>query len=110
MRGLDGNYINTQGDAIARMQVAYQAEQNRQQIRAQMESAEELRKLREEVNAAEKKEGAGGPPEIRDDQGASSGAFEGPFDQEETKKKSVAQAKVEEEKEIPSVAHIDIRV
>jgi len=38
MRGFDGNYINTQGDASAKLQLAYQIEQNRQQVRAQLEA------------------------------------------------------------------------
>lgn len=109
MRGLDGNYINTQGDALARMQLAYQTEQNRQQIRAQMESMEELRKLREDVNAADKKDAAGGPPEVKDDQGASSQDFEGSLDLEDRKRGS-DQPKSEEEVKSPSVTHIDIRV
>ena len=110
MRGLDGNYINTQGDAVARMQVAYQAEQNRQQIRAQMESTEELRKLREDVNAAEKKDASGGPPQVRDDQGASSEAFERPFGQQEEKPNRSKEETVEDGPNPPSLAHIDIRV
>src|SRR5260221_8880529 len=75
MRGLDGNYINTQGDASTRMQVAYQAEQNRQQIRAQLEAEDSLRKLREQVNEAEKKDAFSGPLEVKDDQGSGSEAF-----------------------------------
>ena len=110
MRGLDGNYINTQGDAIARMQVAYQGEQNRQQIRAQMESTEELRKLREDVNAADKKEASGGAPEVRDDQGASSQAFEQSPGQQEEKQRWPSKESVEEGPVPPTMTHIDIRV
>ena len=109
MRGLDGNYINAQGDALARMQLAYQSEQNRQQIRAQMESAEELRKLREDVNPAENKEAGGGPPEVKDDQGAGSQAYEGSLDQDERERKPDLPKGVEVVKP-PLATHIDIRV
>ena len=75
MRGLDGNYINTQGDATARMQLAYQAEQNRQQIKAQLEAVDSLRKLREQVNETEKSVSSLGPKVVSDDQGSSSQNF-----------------------------------
>jgi len=75
MRGLDGNYINTQGDALARIQVAYQAEQNRLQIRAQTESVDALRKLREQVNETERKSDSTGPGIVKGDQGSTSGPF-----------------------------------
>ena len=75
MRGLDGNYINTQGDASAKMQVVYQAEQDRQQMRAQLEAADALRKLREQVNEAEKESASGGTRVVQDDQGSNSEQF-----------------------------------
>ena len=70
MRGLDGNYINTQGDITARMQVAFQAEQYRQQIRAQLEAADTLRKLREEVEETEKKPRSSSPLQVGNDMGS----------------------------------------
>ena len=76
MRGFDGNYINTQGDASAKLQLAYQIEQNRQQVRAQLEATDTLRKLREQVNETEKKDASGGPAEVKDDRGSRSNHFE----------------------------------
>jgi hypothetical protein len=70
MRGLDGNYINTQGDASARMQVAYQVEQNRQQIQAQLETLNTIRKLKEQVNETEKQDPSSGLDAVRDEQSA----------------------------------------
>jgi hypothetical protein len=109
MRGLDGNYINTQGDALAKMQVAYQAEQNRQQIRAQMEHLDELRKLREQVNETEKENPASGPQEVKDDESSS---FRN-FSQEKETKKKDSQIVITEKEETPVSkphSHIDIRV
>ena len=112
MRGLDGNYINTQGDALARMQLAYQAEQNRQQIRAQLETADELRKLREEVNAAEKKDATGGPSVVKDDQGASSQgqAFEQEMSFGQGRPETSSESKEEKKTTEGFPPHIDIRV
>ena len=111
MRGLDGNYINTQGDALTRMQVAYQAEQNRQQIRAQTEAADALRKLREDVNEIEKKNSSGGPQNINDDQGSGARTFENGNEQEkkrEEQKLDLPDADLDEFSR--SGSHIDIRV
>ena len=111
MRGLDGNYINTQGDALARLQVAYQAEQNRQQLRAQTEAADSLRKLREQVNEAEEKDASAGPSGIKDDQGAAPRFFQGSEKQERQSAKST----LDEGGELdagsePKRTHIDIRI
>lgn len=113
MRGLDGNYINTQGDTSARIQVVYQAEQNRQQIRAQVEATDALRKLREQVNETEKKSSSAGPVAIRDDQGKASGGFsQGGF--EEKREEMPARNNNESVNNVESTpakqAHIDIRV
>ncbi len=54
MYGLDGNYLKMQGDALAKMQVVFQSEQNRKQILTQLESMEHLRKIREQVQESEK--------------------------------------------------------
>jgi hypothetical protein len=111
MRGVDGNYLNTQGDATARMQVAYQAEQNRQQIRAQMEASDTLRKLREQVNEAEKKDASAGSREVKDDQGSGS---ETSRQEEDPKGKSVIEEKnlISSENAVGGgkKTHIDIRV
>lgn len=77
MRGIDGNFINAQGDATARMQLAYQTEQNRQQMKAQMEAADALRKLREEVVETEKLDSSRVPKLVSDNEGSNSGAFLG---------------------------------
>ena len=111
MRGLDGNYINAQGDALARLQVAYQAEQNRQQLRAQTEAADSLRKLREQVNEAEKKYASTGPSEIKDEQGSASQFFWGGEKQE----RRPAKPTLEEGGEVDAGfeikrTHIDIRI
>ena len=110
MRGLDGNYLNMQGDASARIQVAYQAEQNRQQIRAQVEASEALRKLREQVNEAERKADSSGPGAIRDDRGSGSGGF---F-QESPMPMPRSQEEASDEKDrgetAPGAGHIDVRV
>ena len=49
MPQVDGNYLKMQGEALARMQVSYQAETQAQQVRAQVAGDEALRRLREEV-------------------------------------------------------------
>lgn len=51
MTSVDGNYLKMQGEASARMQVAYQAETQAQQVRAQAASEKALQRLREEVAA-----------------------------------------------------------
>lgn len=111
MRGLDGNYINAQGDHSARMQVVYQAEQNRQQVQAQLEGTEALRKLREQVNETEKKDASEGPRQVSDEQRNDSPG--------NLKKKDSHEEKTEKKKESdeetkhsvpPTLAHIDIRV
>lgn len=61
MRGLDGNYLKMQGEMLARMQVAYQAEQVAQQTRAQTQNLEALRQLREQVQVAEQSGTKDGP-------------------------------------------------
>lgn len=111
MRGLDGNYLNTQGDALARLQVAYQAEQNRQQLRAQTEAMNDLRKLREQVNEPKKKDAFTGPREIKDDQGSTSEFFQGGEKRERKPSKAVAEedGRTVLESELKH-AHIDIRI
>jgi hypothetical protein len=108
MRGLDGNYINTQGDVLTRMQVVYQAEQYRQQIRAQMEAVDTLKKLREEVWETEKKDHSNNPRQVGDDMGSGRrGANE-----RETAEKKPAQNREEgtpDNKEFIVTTHIDIR-
>jgi FPC/CPF motif-containing protein YcgG len=111
MRGLDGNYINTQGDALARLQVAYQAEQNRQQLRAQTEAADSLRKLRERVNEAEKQGPSAGPYGIKDDQGSARQFFQDGEKQERQPTKPALEEGVEMDAGVePKRTHIDIRI
>jgi hypothetical protein len=57
------------------MQLAYQTEQNRQQIKAQTEALDALRKLREEVNETEKLDSSSVPKLVADDQGSRGQAF-----------------------------------
>jgi len=111
MRGLDGNYINTQGDALARIQVAYQAEQNRQQLRAQLEAADALRKLREDVNEIEKKDASVGPREINNDQGSKAREEFSRENQEKEKTYSELES-IESGIEMnqSGVHHVDIRI
>ena len=108
MRGLDGNYMNAQADALARIQVAYLAEQNVQQLRAQAQAAESLRKLREEV--------------LESQAGASSGALAGVVENQGERSRGRAGRGLKEggkpsplEKEPPAGGpdlsfHIDIKV
>jgi hypothetical protein len=108
MRGLDGNYINTQGDVLTRMQVVYQAEQYRQQIRAQMEAVDTLKKLREEVEETEKKKHSNNTRQVGDDLGSGRrGANE-----RETAEKEPTRNRVEgkpDHKVFIETTHIDIR-
>jgi hypothetical protein len=109
VRGLDGNYISTQGDALARMQVAVQAEQNRQQIRTQIEALDALRKLREDVNEIEKKTSSAGPDEVKADQGSNSRSYS----EEDYRKKEKSSHSSEDEggpQKPPTLTHIDIKV
>lgn len=111
MRGLDGNYINTQGDASTRIQVAYQGEQNRQQIRAQTESLEELRKLREQVNETEKKKNSTAPGIVKEDEGFNSRAYsQGGRSDSETLASDQEKETVKENESSLRQSHIDIRV
>jgi hypothetical protein len=64
MHGVDGNYLKMQGEMLARMQVAYHAEQMAQQSRAQAQSMEALRQLREEVEVATKSDAQNQPPRV----------------------------------------------
>ncbi len=111
MRGLDGNYLNTQGDASARMQVNYQAEINRQQLMAQLEGVESLRKLREQVNQAEKQGSSPGPRQVAEDQGSE--ARDGDREQNSAKRKSEKpkeESAGTEPADKATKSHIDIRV
>lgn len=58
MPSVDGNYLKMQGEALARMQVAYQAETEAQQTRAQAASQKALQRMRETVEAMKPGEGA----------------------------------------------------
>lgn len=111
MRGIDGNYLNTQGDATARMQTAYQSEQGRQQATAQAQAADALRKLREQVNEAEKKDTSAGSQRIGDRPATGSGKGKAESGlgggQRETEADSAVPAG---EKGDRSPTHIDIRV
>lgn len=110
MKGLDGNYLNTQGDASARMQVAYQSEQNRQQIRAQLEAVDTLRKLREQVNETEKKNGSGGPAEVKDDSESNQGNYSKKDESLDGDAKREKGQKEERDASPFSISHIDVRV
>jgi hypothetical protein len=111
MRGLDGNYINTQGDASAKMQVVYQAEQDRQQMRAQLEASDALRKLREQVNETEKEGASGGTRTVQDDQGSNSGQFASSGDSDRKSGNQKQQLEQDGVGSVPLVkTHIDIRV
>jgi hypothetical protein len=111
MRGLDGNYINAQGDHTAKMQVVYQAEQNRQQVQAQLEGTEALRKLREQVNEAGKRDETKGPRQVTDEHKSDSRDNFKEKDSREEKAEKKNES-VEEVKQSGSSipAHIDIRV
>jgi hypothetical protein len=54
---VDGNYIKMQGEALARLQVSYQAETQAQQARAQAASEKALQRLHEEVGSMASSEG-----------------------------------------------------
>ena len=112
MRGLDGNYINAQGDHSSRMQVVMQAEQDRQQIRAQLEANETVRKLKESVNETEKKNGTGGPLRAADDRGSGgrSARGEGELPEEHGPGASEDGGGSGEGPAAGPPAHIDIRV
>lgn len=64
MRGVDGNFLKMQGEMLTRMQVAYQAEQVAQQVRAQTQGFEALRQLREEVGVATRSDAQNQPPRV----------------------------------------------
>jgi hypothetical protein len=108
MRGLDGNYINTQGDVLTRMQVVYQTEQYRQQVRAQQEAIETLKKLREEVEKPEKKDHSNNPRQIGDDMGSGQ---RGANERETTEKKTARNSEEEkpDNKEFIMTTHIDLK-
>ena len=57
MSSVDGNYLKMQGEALARLQVAYQAETQAQQARAQFAAEKAVQRLREEVGATSSSEG-----------------------------------------------------
>jgi hypothetical protein len=108
MRGLDGNYINTQGDVLTRMQVIYQAEQYRQQIRAQLEAADTLKKLREEVEQTEKKDHSNSPRQVGDDMGSGRRRT----NERETTEKKPTQNQEEgkpDHEDFITINHIDVR-
>ncbi len=110
MRGIDGNFIHAQGDATARMQLAYQTEQNRQQIKAQMEVAESLKKLREQVVETEKLDSSVVSKMVTDDQGSET---QTPFGEEKndegSKRKDQEKEIAEDSGETITKTHIDIR-
>jgi len=113
MRGLDGNYINTQGDHSARLQVIYQAEQNRQQVQAQIEGAEALRKLREQVSEIEKQNDTNSLRKINEDgSDPRENLKEKDFSKNDEDKKSKQQKKIMDTNRSNSsiLSHIDIRV
>ena len=109
MRGLDGNYINTQGDITTRMQVVFQAEQYRQQIRAQLEAADTLRKLREDVEETGKKTRSSNPLQVGNDMGSSGS---GPNERNQEEKRPLRNQEDEslENEQVVGPNHIDIRV
>jgi hypothetical protein len=112
MRGVDGNYIKMQGEMLARMQVAYQAEQTAQQTRAQAQSLESLRQLREQVDVAAKADTQNHPPRVdekkeghtpsRDGRKASRAARYGPAGQ--------TQIEEREDPEPRGNGHVDVRI
>jgi len=109
MRGLDGNYLNAQGDALSRMQMVYQSEQNRQQVQAQLGSQDALRKLREQVNGSEE---TGTAHELRvtgEDQGSRRelGGEQGPSEKDGSKGSGLFSGR---EDDLGPTSHIDIRV
>ena len=108
MRGLDGNYLNAQGDALSRIQVAYQSEQNRQQVQAQIGAQDALRRLREQVNESEETGTAHGPKVVGEDQGSGRHGENG--DPLERDPKSKMKSKQESSSDLKKTAHIDIRV
>lgn len=74
MRGVDGNYIKMQGELLARLQVAYQAEQTAQQTRAQAQSLEALRQLREQVESTYRSDGGTSSRQVGPKQDGESGS------------------------------------
>lgn len=107
MHGLDGNYLKMQGDALARLQVAYQSEQNRQQILAQLESVDNLRKLREQVQETEKESNSSRPNNIQDEQSSNNQSFA--YD-ESFNKNEENSGNEELEVSLNNKNHIDIKV
>lgn len=65
------------GDATSRMQMAYQAEQSRQQLQAQVGTVDALRKLREQVNETEKSMDSTGPRVIGEETESGAEGFSG---------------------------------
>lgn len=107
MRGLDGNYLKMQGDALARLQVAYQSEQNRQQMLAQLESVDNLRKLREQVQETEKKSNSSRPTFVQGDQNSNNQNFK---QEESFNKRNENPSSEELEASLNNKNHIDIKV
>jgi hypothetical protein len=108
MRGLDGNYLNAQGDALSRMQMVYQSEQNRQQIQAQVGAQDALRKLREQVNESEEAGTAHGSRVVGEDQGSGEpGGKKDPLERGPKKGREPSQGPTDD---LGSISHIDIRV
>jgi len=108
MRGLDGNYLNAQGDALSRMQVVYQSEQNRQQIQAQVGAQDALRKLREQVNVSEEAGTAHESRVVGEDQGSKgSGEKRDPLEKGPEKGRELSQGPNDD---LGPTSHIDIRV
>ena len=113
MRGLDGNYMNTQGDASARLQVAYAAEQNIQQARAQAEAMDTLRKLREEVQEPRQSGSSSRPKDIKDyREGEAGGNFNRRPDGKGRERLFVNETQAEATRKgiSDSPSHIDIKV
>jgi hypothetical protein len=87
---VDGNYLKMQGEALARMQVSYQAESQAQQVRAQVAGDEALRRLREEVEQLDPSDGQDrGPLGVgpRDEKPPGSGSRSGAFSRGKTAEK-----------------------
>lgn len=108
MPSVDGNYLKMQGEALARMQVAYQAESQAQQTRAQAASQKALQRMRETVEAMKPGEGAErGLPRIGE-RGEGSSAGEHGSERGEKQPSSDSKSGAEDERG-PSGSRLDVR-
>jgi hypothetical protein len=109
MRGLDGNYMNMQGDISARLQTASLAEQNLQQARVQVQADDSLRKLREKVMEPQAGSSSSGLGEVKDYPDGQPGEAYKKEPKDQHRKSSAGETNREDEKRELSF-HIDTKV